>query len=190
MVEFEGILMKLVSDPRYLSYCEFGETRPRHPEGKIKNHILQLETNLKKLESLITVDEHWVLMFLIHCHDICKMLADQEGLPSLHPRSHATLSKKFASEYTNREDVLNMIQYHDENFFLWEQFKHDGYCDAVQLNSLVNNIENWDIFLAFTIVDGYIPGKELGKIPWFINEVKPLVSTRVDTSWFHRLIAE
>jgi len=44
-------------------------------------------------------------------------------------------------------------------------------------------IKDWDLFLAFTIVDGYTKGKDLEKLPWFINEVRQHKRTRVDESW-------
>src|SRR5919197_2570861 len=104
------IITQIISDPRYLEIVEYGEPRSGHPEGKVKYHIAELAENLEKLAShRISEEQYWKLKFLIHVHDTFKADAIPDE-PIISPRSHASLAKKFASEFTTDEDLLNMIQ--------------------------------------------------------------------------------
>ena len=122
------------------------------------------------------------MKFLIHVHDTFKA----EAIPDstiLSPNSHASLARKFASEFVADPDLLNMIQFHDENFALWKQFAAMGSYDAQRFENLLDTIQDWDLFLMFIIIDGSTEGKDPGKTAWFINEVGKYKNTMIDESW-------
>lgn len=177
------IIEKLMADPRYQKNIEYGEPRSGHPEGKVKYHIAELEGNLEKLVSFgVSEEEYWKLKFLIHTHDTFKAESIPDS-PIINPDSHASLGKKFASEFIDDEDLLNMIQFHDVNFALWKQFAATGAYDIQRFDDLLNTIQDWNLFLMFIIIDGSTQGKDPDKIRWFIREVRKYRRTRVDESW-------
>ncbi len=177
------ILERLTSDTRYKKNIEYGEPRPGHPEGKVKFHIADLETNLEALKPrLRSQAAYWKLKFLIHVHDTFKAEAGPD-VPILHPRSHASLARAFAAEFTDDTDLLNMIQFHDENYALWKQFAGQGNYNRERFDTLLKTIRDWDSFLAFLIIDGCSAGKDPAKLIWFIREVRQHKRTRVDESW-------
>ncbi len=183
MASMKSILEKVKADPLYQKNIEYGEPRPGHPEGKLKFHIADLESNLERLrEKGISDEEYWKSKFMIHVHDICKPEA-QENTPTLHPCNHATLAKEYAREFTNDTDLLNMIQYHDENYELWKEYLQTSRYNSGRFQNLLETIENWDLFLMFIIIDGCTKGKDYAKLGWFINEVKKYRTTRVDATW-------
>jgi len=177
------IVAKIISDPRYQKNIEYGEPRSGHPEGKVKYHIAELEANLEKLAARgISEEQYWKLKFIIHVHDTFKV----EAIPDstiLSPNSHASLARKFASEFVADTDLLNMIQFHDENFALWKQFAAKGSYDPQRFENLLNTIQDWDLFLMFIIIDGSTKGKDPMKTGWFINEVGKYKNTMIDESW-------
>ena len=182
-VRWQKIVEQIMADPRYQRNIEYGEPRLGHPEGKVRFHIADLESNLEELAQRgISPIEYWKLKFLIHVHDTFKAEAEQD-VPHLHPRSHATLAREYASQYTEDPDVLNMIQFHDQNYFMWLDYLHKGTYDVEWFQRLIDTIQDWDLFLMFTIIDGRTRGKDLTKLAWFINEVKKHASTIVDASW-------
>jgi hypothetical protein len=125
----KDILEKIIADWRYQKNIEYGEPRSGHPEGKVKYHIAELEENLEKPVSHgISEEQYWKLKILIYVHDTFKAEAIPDS-PITNPNSHASLAKKFAAEFTNDEDLLNMIQFHDVNFVLWKQFAGIGTYD-------------------------------------------------------------
>jgi hypothetical protein len=177
------IVEKIMNDPRYQSNIEYGEPRSGHPEGKVKYHIAELEENLEKLASRgISEEQYWKLKFLVHVHDTFKAESVPDS-PILSPNSHASLARKFASEFIDEKDLLNMIQFHDVNFALWKQFAATGAYDVQQFKNLLETIQDWDLFLMFVIVDGNTKGKDSKKIHWFIREVRKYKNTGVDESW-------
>ena len=171
------------ADPRYKKNIEYGQPRAGHPEGKIKFHIADLEANLELLqEKGIKPEDYWKLKFMIHVHDLFKAEAEN-GTPTLHPLNHATLAREYASQYTDDADILNMIQYHDENYELWREYLQTGIYNMERFEDLLVTIKDWDLFLLFTIIDGCTKGKDYLKLTWFINEVKKYKRTFVDPSW-------
>ena len=96
----KDIVDKVMADPRYQNNLEYGEPRSGHPEGKIQFHIAELEELLEKLTAHgISTEQYWKLKFLIHVHDTFKADAIPDS-PTLSPSSHASLARKFASEFT------------------------------------------------------------------------------------------
>ena len=177
------IVQRIISDARYLKNIEYGEPRSGHPEGKVKYHIAELQEKLEKLVPRgISEQQYWKLKFLIHVHDTFKAEAIPDS-PILGPGSHASLAKKFASEFTEDADLLNMIQFHDVNFALWKQFAATGFYDTTRFYSLLETIMDWDIFLMFLIIDGSTQGKDPAKIHWFLTQVSKHKETMVDESW-------
>lgn len=177
------IVEKIVADPRYQRNIEYGQPRPGHPEGKIRFHIADLESNLELLARRgIPAGDYWKLRFLIHVHDMFKAEAER-NVPILHPRSHATLAREYASQYTDDPDLLNIIQYHDRNYSMWREYLRKSSYDTEAFRQLLDAIQDWDLFLMFTIIDGRTRGKDLAKLFWFIEEVRKCKSTRVDASW-------
>jgi hypothetical protein len=179
----KDIIEKIIADARYQSNIEYGEPRSGHPEGKVKYHIAELEENLENLASHgISEEQYWKLKFLIHVHDTFKAESIPDS-PIIDPNNHASLAKKFASEFIADQDLLNMIQFHDVNFALWKQFAATGAYDVRRFETLLETIHDWDLFLMFLIIDGSTHGKDPKKIRWFINEVKEYKDTIIDESW-------
>jgi len=176
---------RVVSDPRFLKNIEYGKRRRGHPEGKVRYHIAELEENLESMKLKgISDEQYWKLKFLIHVHDAFKAEAVPDS-PITHPNSHASLARKFASEFTDDTDLLNMIQYHDVNFALWKQFSATGFYNSERFSDLLAAIIDWDLFLMFLILDGSTRGKDPAKIGWFINELRKYKKTFVDESWLY-----
>src|SRR6266498_4915138 len=180
---YKEAVEQIKADPRYQANIEYGEPRSGHPEGKVKYHIAELEENLEGLKSRgISDDEYWKLKFLIHVHDSFK----KEAVPDvaiLDPRSHATLAREYASQFASDIDLLNMIQFHDENYALWKQYRAAGSYDDQRFKKLLGAIADWDLFLMFLIIDGSTKGKERSRLIWFIGEVRKHKQTFVDESW-------
>lgn len=78
-----------------------------------------------------------------------------------------------------------MIQYHDEGYALWRQLESSGRYNHERFQRLLQNVKNWDLFLAFNIVDSCTQGKGRDFIKWLVDEVRRHASQsiRVDGSW-------
>ncbi len=164
------IYEKILVDGRYKTGVRYGKPRTGHAEGTVETHLMDLDANLERFANVIELEEYWKLKVLIHTHDTFKYWADRD-VAILHPKSHASLARQFLSDLTDDQDLLRMVQFHDEGFALWKQFEAKGHYDQQRFEHNVLSIKDIELFLIFTLIDGYTPGKDHVKIRWFANEV-------------------
>jgi hypothetical protein len=86
--------------------------------------------------------------------------------------------RAFLAQYFDEEDLLKMVQYHDEGFSLWRRAKIKGKFSHERLNALVASIKDWNVFLAFSIVDGCTRGKEREPLRWLFEQVSNRVESK------------
>ena len=169
--KYEAAFDAILQDPRYQDNLDWGQARRGHPEGTVRAHLAELERNLKTLRRRFDEDAHWKLMLLIHTHDSFKAEAKQ-GAPITHPRSHASLAARFLTEFCDEPDLIAMVQFHDEPYALWRQT--DGGtspCNPARFTALLGAIQDWNLFLAFNLIDGCTAGKERDPLIWFFREI-------------------
>jgi hypothetical protein len=169
-MDYESAFQSVIADQRYQRYLDWGESRPGHPEGTVRAHIAEIEPNLDTLAPKLNDADRWKLRLLIHTHDSFK--ADSKpGVPISDPASHASLARSFLAEFCTDEDLLAMVQYHDEPFALWSQVESKGQCNQQRMDALLRNIQDWNLFLAFNIIDGCTAGKSREPLQWLFAEL-------------------
>jgi hypothetical protein len=178
MRDYKEIFDAITSDPRYQRNLDWGEVRPGHPEGTIRAHIAELDRNLEQMRAKVSEPDYWRLKVLVHTHDTFKAEA-KPGAPISAPNSHASLARAFLAEFCDDADLLAMVQYHDEPFALWRQFKFKGRLNEERLTMLLTSIRDWNLFLAFNIVDGCTEGKQRDSLRWLFR----LVAGRVEATF-------
>jgi hypothetical protein len=178
MLDFKDVFDAITRDKRYQRNLDWGEVRPGHPEGTIRAHITELDGNLEQLRAKVSEADYWRLKVLIHTHDTFKGEA-QPGAPIMSADSHASLARAFLAEFCNDADMLAMVQYHDEPFALWRQFKLKGRVNQERLATLLTSIHDWNLFLAFNIIDGCTEGKQRNSLHWLFR----LVAERVKSTF-------
>jgi hypothetical protein len=176
---YANMLEAIRADERYKRNITWGEPRSGHPEGTIEAHIRDLELNLETLRSRLSQSEYWRLRVLIHVHDTFKAEAP-EGIPINAPNSHASLARKFVAEFTDDVELLNIVQYHDEPFALFQRKTRGRGLDRERLKRLLSTIHEWDLYVAFLIIDGGTAGKSGEQLHWFFRELK---RNKVQTHW-------
>lgn len=70
-----------------------------------------------------------------------------------------------------------MVQYHDEGLALYLQMQSGGKYSVKRLTERVLMIDDMELFLMFTLIDGCTPSKDPGKIRWFVDEVNRHIKT-------------
>ena len=176
MNKYEKILNALMGDSRYQRNLDWGEPRSGHPEGTVRKHIAEVDENLERLRSKLSAVDYWRLKVLVHTHDTFKAEAEQ-GVAITSPHSHASLARTFLAEYCQDADLLAMVQYHDEPYALWRQLQFKGHFNQERLETLLSTIEDWNLFLAFNIVDGCTKGKDRKPLRWLFQQVAGKVNS-------------
>jgi len=167
----------ILQDPRYLANLDWGKPRAGHPEGTVRAHIAEIERNLEALRPKLDDVEYSKLKLLIHTHDSFKAEA-APGVAITDPKSHASLARAFLAEFCDDTDLLAMVQYHDEPYALWRQVEHKSSYNAKRFEALLNAIRDWNLFLAFNIIDGCTEGKGRKPLIWLFAEVSGKVESR------------
>ena len=175
---YQEIFQRIQEDQRYLTQIEWGEPRPGHPEGTVKAHLDELEQNRLRFGQRFSATDHCKLQILIHTHDTFKAVA-REGVAITHPDSHASLARTFLAEFCDDLDLLNMVQLHDEPYALWRQATRLKGINQARWKTLLGSIVDWDLFLAFLIIDGCTAGKGRDKLHWFFSEVAGRVTSQI-----------
>ena len=177
MSDYEKIFEQITSDARYQRNVDWGQARPGHPEGTVRAHIAEVERNLEALRARLSDTEYWRLKVLIHIHDTFKAEATR-SIPITAPRSHASLARAFLSEFCDDAEMQATVQFHDEPFALWRQFVANGKPNPERMTALLASIRDWDLFLAFLIVDGCTEGKSREPLRWFFQQVAGRVQSQ------------
>ncbi len=176
MIDYKAIFDAILNDPRYQKNLDWGEARPGHPEGTVRAHIAEIEPNLEALRPKLSEADYWKLKILVHTHDSFKAEA-QPGVTITDPRSHASLAREFLASFCDDPDLLAMVQYHDEPFALWRQAESKGKYNQERFAVLVRNIKDWNLFLAFNIIDGCTAGKSREPLAWLFGEIGDTVQS-------------
>jgi hypothetical protein len=172
MPDYPKIFAAITADPRYRANLDWGDPRPGHPEGTIRAHIAELENNLEKLKQAqkLSNDDYWKLKILIHVHDTFKPTAKPDVAIS-DPHSHASLARAFLAEFLDDADLQTMTQFHDEPYALYRQSEAKGHYNTTRFASLLATIKDWNLFLAFCIIDGCTAGKSRKPLYWLFEQV-------------------
>ena len=176
MIEYKSAFDAIVNDPRYQKNLDWGAARPGHPEGTVRAHIAEIERNLDALRPKLTESDYWKLKLLVHTHDSFKA-ESRPGVPIADAQSHASLAREFLAQFCEDPDLLAMVQYHDEPFALWRQAASKGQCSEERFAALLRNIQDWNLFLAFNIIDGCTDGKARDPLVWLFTAVAGKVET-------------
>ncbi|MFO0979577.1 MAG: hypothetical protein U0996_24460 [Planctomycetaceae bacterium] len=175
-MDYASAFQAVIADPRYQRNLDWGEARPGHPEGTVRAHIAEIEPNLEALRSKLSDEDVWRLKLLIHTHDSFK--ADSKpGVPITDPASHASLARSFLADFCDDADLLAMVQFHDEPFALWRQVESRGTYNQQRMAALLSHIKDWNLFLAFNIIDGCTEGKSREPLFWLFKELEGKVTS-------------
>lgn len=177
MSNYVSIFNAIISDPRYLDNLDWGRPRSGHPEGTVRAHIAEVDANLDRLRPRLSEEDYWKLRILVHTHDTFKAEA-VKGVAITDPRSHASLAAAFLAEYCKDADMLAIVQYHDEPFGLWRQASSKGAFNEARLEAFFANIRDWNLFLAFNLIDGCTEGKGREPLEWLFRMAEGRVESQ------------
>ena len=177
MANYQKAFEAVVTDQRYLANLDWGEPREGHSEGTVRAHIAEIEPNLEILRPKLSDENYWKLKLLIHTHDSFKGEA-QPSVPITDARSHASLARAFLAVHCADDDLLAMVQYHDEPFALYRQFETKGKYNQDRFDALMRAIRDWNLFLAFNIIDGCTGSKSRDPLYWLFQQVAGKVASQ------------
>ena len=176
--EYEDIFHAIVANPRYESNLGSRIVAAGHPRVTVRAHLRSLERNLTAFSKKVSPRAYWKLKILVHTHDTFWDRA-LPGVSITHPRNHASLAREHVASVRPNSRLLTMVQYHDEPYALWKRAVVRGQSVADRLEALLYNIQDWDLFLTFIIIDGCTNWRSREPMQWLFAQVERKVKTKI-----------
>ena len=192
--EFKSFYQRMKVNHRLKDNLKKGE--PGHPEGTTEALVEELNKNLDKIKEELSLEEYWRIRIMILAQNAFKpdtidgvgshtLLAVQFLIEEFFSYGWSCIGKSGAAMV--KSDLLYQIQYHDELYSIWREKEVKGVTDEERLSKLKNRIDNCDVFLSFSLIDGITKGKERVFVKWFLREMIDKVETRVDKTWIKKI---
>lgn len=169
-----GIEEAIIADKDFITGCNYGKSRPGHPEGQIIYHIKEVLENIEKFYP--EDNDRTDLRFIAIVHDTFKYKVNNNK-PKVGVNHHAMIAKMFAQKFRMDNNILNIIELHDEAYNAWGIGGRHGnwYGAERRANQLIQGLllEGYlDLYVKFYHCDNATGDKEQENYEWFINLIK------------------
>jgi len=163
---------RLLDHPSFLEGLFWGVPRPGHPEGEVYKHIREVLDNINQLD--VEADVRRKLRLIAFVHDTFKHLEDK-SLPRDWSKHHAAYARRFLASFTKEEDVLQVIELHDNAYHCWQWIVVCGDIKRGEkkfeelLQRLGSNLQLYYLFFKCDTLTG---DKLLAPLWWFEEKMK------------------
>lgn len=182
-----GLLARVRRDERYRRNIRWGAPRPGHAEGAIRTHIAELEKNLYRLAPRLGPGEIARLHLLVHTHDTFKPEA-REGVAILDPANHAAIAAAYLESLGAAPCVVAVARHHDRPYSIRLATRVNPDVAAERIETLRASIPDWNLFVAFVLVDDATASKRGETSRWFLEQIADSFPSRFGMAE-HRLVA-
>jgi hypothetical protein len=159
---------KIIKDQDFINGVMWGEPRDGHPEGQVIYHIGHV---LKNVDQYSTTENREKLRLIAIIHDSFKYKVDHTKSKS-GENHHAMIARRFAEKYITDDELLDIIELHDEAYNSWCKGDRDGKWDKaeIRVNKLIERLgQSIDLYLTFYQCDNETGNKENKNFTWFFN---------------------
>lgn len=164
---------KILEDTEFIQGVQYGKPRPGHPEGEVIKHIKEVLANVDKYCNEVNRKDLRLIALL---HDTFKYMVD-DSKPKHGDNHHGHYAKIFASQYIKNNDLLSIIELHDEAYNAWASGDRRGdWNKAVKrANQLIQGLlieGTIDLYVDFYRCDNETGDKTQECFKWFTNLIK------------------
>ena len=160
----EHFLLEL---PEFIEGLHFGKPRFGHPEGQVGIHVREVLDNIDALD--IDPATRLDLRLVAIVHDAFKFLEVKSKAIGRRIH-HAKIARDFVADKVDKPVLLDIIELHDEAFYIWRQLKLKGDADGAmpRLEKLFARLgENLPLYFLFFKCDTETGDKVLAPLHWF-----------------------
>ena len=156
---------RIAADRRWRRGIEWGAPRPGHPEGAVRFHVEAVLGNVDE----IAIDERDLLRlrFIALVHDTFKHEVDINQ-PRRGENDHAMIARRFAEGYTDEQEVLLVIETHDDAYRAWRRSGRDSGRGEREADALIRRLGSAiEFYGRFHRADTLVEGKDATHVRWF-----------------------
>ncbi len=156
-----------LEDAEFCRGLQWGVPRFGHPEGTIMAHIVEVNANIDALP--IDAATRCKLRIVCWVHDTFKHIEDK-GSPRDWTKHHAVYARKFLERYVDDEQLLNLVELHDDAYYAW-RLAH-LYHDLAKSDERIRKVRElvgdyWQLFYLFFKCDTCTGDKNPAPLTWF-----------------------
>lgn len=158
---------RITDDPAWAEGAAWGTPRPGHPEGTVRAHIVEVLANVDDV-ALDPLDRQRLRLITL-LHDTFKYRVDRTR-PRAGENHHAMLARRFAERYVEDEEILEVIELHDEAYNAWARGHRHGRWDAAEARArrLVDRLgPSLGLYARFYRADNRTGSKDQAPLRWF-----------------------
>ncbi len=160
----------IISDVDFIEGAKHGKPRNGHPEGAIIYHIGHVLENIDKYS---TPENRKNLRLIAIIHDAFKYKVDRSK-PKEGKNHHAVIARLFAEKYIVNNEVLEIIELHDEAYNSWCKGDKNGNWRLAESRAarLIKRLgKSISLYLAFYNCDRSTEGKSGDNYNWFVDRI-------------------
>jgi len=168
-----GIETAIVSDAEFIVGVNYGKSRPGHPEGQVIFHIMEVLANVDKYAN---AEDRSDLRLIAILHDSFKYKVDRSK-PRVGENHHGMLARRFAEKYIKNQDLLLILQRHDDAYHAWQKggrhgdwYKAEKHADSLIQGLLIEGC--LDLFVKFYFCDNQTGDKTQDNYDWFVKLIQ------------------
>lgn len=164
----------LLETPEFQEGMHWGKPRFGHPEGKVGLHVKEVLDNVERMAPDATYRYQLRLLALIHDtfkYREVKTFAEGKRI------HHGKLAREFVTPYLEDDPLLNIIELHDEAFYIWRQLelKDDAKSAIPRFHLLLEQLGDYlPLYFLFFKCDTLTGDKILAPLFWFEDTLKEL----------------
>ena len=163
----------LLTIPEFRYGLLWGEPRFGHPEGCVCFHVREVFDNIDRIPGLPANDRN-ALRLIALAHDTFKY-AEDRSRPRNWSQHHSLLARKFMETYTADPVILDIIETHDDAYYIWLDARHDQTLPKIRRGSLDSLLQRIDyclqMYYLFFKCDTQTGDKTQAPLKWFEKTV-------------------
>lgn len=162
---------RIVNDQDFIFGAQQGKSRNGHPEGLVVYHIVEVLSNVEKYANKLNRSD---LRLITLIHDTFKYKVDQ-AKPKTGNNHHGMIARKFGEKYDLHEDLLDIIELHDEAYNAWclGDRKNQWRDAEKRVEKLLFRLtdQNYNLYKTFYRCDNETGNKSQENYKWFYEYV-------------------
>lgn len=156
----------LLSTAEFRHGLLWGEPRFGHPEGKVALHVREVLDNIDLIRRLAP-EQRQQLRLIAFTHDTFKY-AEDRSRPRDWQKHHGLLARRYLENYTSDRMVLDVIETHDDAYYVWLAERHGTGPEGKTLDALLHRMDYClQLYYLFFKCDTQTGDKTQAPLKWF-----------------------